>query len=221
MGLLIYSVFSCIFLGILVPMTCIRSSFLTGAVNMFQIGFRSLRRTVSVCTIVAAAGYACIIMLSPSGADQLAFANAFLLFLPTSIATVMICWVLVGTHVQAFVSTGGMLASILTGIIVTALLFSLSLFVLMAEPGPDPVILLLFCIGCGAAIFFFAIRDVYATILVVTFVTVFVGISSVDPVYLRQPDPAVYVATFITASVLAGVHGYCSRYYTTIPVSSP
>jgi hypothetical protein len=220
-GLLLYSVFSCCVLGIIVPMTCIRSSFLSGAVNMFQIGFRSPRRTISACAITALVGYACVVLFSPFGADRLAFANAFLIFLPTSIAAVMVCWVLIGTHVQAFVRTGGMLVSILTGVMVTAFLFSFSLLVLIPAAGPDSVIVLLFCIGCGAAIFFFAVRDVYPTILVVTFVMVFVWASSLDPLYLHAPGPVVYAAAIIPAGVLAGIHGYFSRHYTTIPVKAP
>lgn len=220
-GLLLYSFFSCILLGILVPMTCITSSFLSGIVNTFQLGFRSVRRTVYACAMVAFAGYACIILFSPRGIDQIAFAHAVLLFLPTSIAVVMVCWVLIGTHVQAFIIPVGVLASILTGIIVTALLFSISFFILLPQQNPDPAIMLLFCIGCAVAIFFFAVRDVYPTILVVTFAMVFAGISSVDSRYLYQPTPVVYAAVIVTMGVLLGIHVYFSRHYTSIPVPSP
>ncbi|MCK7536236.1 MAG: hypothetical protein MZV63_37250 [Marinilabiliales bacterium] len=45
-GLFLYTLIACIITGIGAPLFCIRRAFLSGAVNMFQIGFRSLRCTV-------------------------------------------------------------------------------------------------------------------------------------------------------------------------------
>jgi len=93
---------------------------------MFHIGFQSLRRTVYTCAIVTIAGYAIVLLFSLFGDGLLFFVNAFLLFLSTAIADVMVCWALAGTHVQAFIRIGWIAVSIFTGIIVTALLFSLA-----------------------------------------------------------------------------------------------
>ena len=57
-GLVIYTVFAVVIIGIIVPVVRIRAAFLSGAVNMFQIGFRSLRRTVAAVGLTALAGYA-------------------------------------------------------------------------------------------------------------------------------------------------------------------
>ncbi len=125
-GLVLYTVLSVIIVGTLVPVMRIRATFLSGAVNMFQIGFRSLRRTLIAVSLTALAGFI-ILSLSVQGLDRLTGAALFILLLPTAIAAVMICWVLVGTHVQAYVRGGGAVISVFTGVLVTALVFAISL----------------------------------------------------------------------------------------------
>ena len=66
-------------------------------------------------------------VFNPFGTDRLAFANAFILLLPTAIASVMMCWVLMGTHVQAFVRGGGALISLSVGISATTVLYCVAM----------------------------------------------------------------------------------------------
>jgi len=61
-GLLSYTVIACILTGTLVPVFIIRRSFLTGDVNMFQIGFRTPARTLTACLGTAIAGYVAVIL---------------------------------------------------------------------------------------------------------------------------------------------------------------
>ena len=63
-GLVLYTILSGIVVGILVPIVRIRAAFLSGDVNMFQIGFRSLRRTVAAVSLTALAGYAGVVLMS-------------------------------------------------------------------------------------------------------------------------------------------------------------
>ena len=66
-GLVIYSVLAGILVGIIVPAVRIRAAFLSGAVNMFQIGFRSTRRTVAAVSLTALGVYAGCMILALSG----------------------------------------------------------------------------------------------------------------------------------------------------------
>ena len=126
LGLVLYTVLSVVIVGTLVPVMRIRVSFLSGAVNMFQIGFRPLRRTLIAVILTTLAGFI-ILSLSVQGLDLLTGAVLFILLLPTAIAAVMICWVLIGTHVQAYVRSGGVVISVFTGVLLTALVFAISL----------------------------------------------------------------------------------------------
>ncbi len=127
-GLFLYTLIACIITGIGAPLFCIRRAFLSGAVNMFQIGFRSLRRTVLTTLLTGVVICGIMILFNPFGTDRIAFINAFILLLPTAITSVMMCWVLLGTHVQAFVRRGGALVSLTSGIAVTTVLYSITTF---------------------------------------------------------------------------------------------
>jgi hypothetical protein len=215
-GLIIYTVIGCIITGMIIPVICIRRAFVTGAVNMFQIGFRSARRTVVACSLTSIPGYIAISVANPFGADKPAFLYAFLLLLPTAIAAVMICWVLIGTHVQAFVRGGGAPLSIAVGIVVTSLLFGItSLARGTAGPGQDALFWPV-CTGLVAALFFFAVRDMYATAIVVAEGLVFLSAGSINPLWLHNSQPIILESALSAGTVLIGIHWYLSRNYATI-----
>ena len=173
LSLFVYTLIACILTGTVMPLFCIRTAFISGAVNMFQIGFRSFRRTISVCFLTGIICYAGSIFLNPFGADRSTFAAAFLLLLPGAIASVMICWVLVGTHVQAFVRGAGVAVSVLVGIMVTAALYGITVLAYFpAAYGQDIFFSSVFA-GIVTAVFFFAVRDVYATSIVAGVCSVF------------------------------------------------
>jgi hypothetical protein len=217
-GLVLYTILSGIVVGILVPIVRIRAAFLTGAVNMFQIGFRSLRRTVAAVSLTALAVYAGVVLMSLWGQDFDRWTGAalFLFLLPTAIAAVIICWMLVGTHVQAYVRSGGVVISVVTGVLLTAMIFAIAMTALFAAADFRGQFAGFFALGCVSALFFFAVRDIWATILVVTAGLVVLQYSRIDPAYIVPLNPVVALCGLLTAGVLAGVHWYFSRNYTTV-----
>ena len=215
-GVFLYTIIACIFTGIVAPLLWIRNTFISGAVNMFQIGFRSLRYTLLVFILTFSTGYGIVILFNPFGSDRFAFANAFILLLPSAIASVMICLVLIGTHVQAFVRDGGVILSISVGIAVTALLFGLTTVVLF--PGVVQQNSLSFSVLTGiiAAFFFFAVREVYSTIIVVAVCSVFTLSDRLNPFYIENAVPFVRLSAVIAVSILIVTHVYLSRNYVTL-----
>jgi hypothetical protein len=217
-GIALYTVISCILTGMFIPIICIRKAFMSGAVNMFQIGFRTVRRTILACSFTGAVGFGLILLLNPFGTDRIAFANAFLLLLPTAAASVMVCWVLAGTHVQAFVRTGGAVLSITSGVVITSLLFASATLAANPSVRQDGGLFWPVCIGMGAALFFFAVRDVYATVIMVAGTGVFFRAGTFDPGYLHGTHPGIYASTLLAIAALLALHLYLSRNFATIPV---
>jgi len=72
-GIFLYTIIACIITGIVAPLLYIRNTFISGAVNMFQIGFRSLRYTLLACVLICSIGYGAVIFFNPFGADRFAF----------------------------------------------------------------------------------------------------------------------------------------------------
>jgi len=219
-GFAIYTLAGCIVTGMVFPILCIRKAFATGAVNMFQTGFRSLNRTIVIGPVTGAFIMAAILLFSPFGADRIAFARAFLLLLPGATASVMVCWVLAGTHIQASVRKGGTVVSITSGVVVTGILFAVS--VLAANPSlrmEGPLFRPL-AAGFFIALFFFAVRDVYATVMVAAAAEVFTVAGSLDPAVLREMPAGIYPLSILVAIALVAVHFWLSRNYATILVRS-
>jgi hypothetical protein len=209
--LVLFTVLSCVLVGIIVPVLRIQAAFLSGAVNMFQIGFRSVRRTVIAVGITALAIYTFFVLTGASGG-----AIPFTFFLPTAVAAVMICWVLIGTHIQAYVRNGGAMISIFAGTLVTALIFALSMSILFIGPDFRQIFSGFFAAGLISALFFFAVRDVYATIIVVTSGLMILLNARVDPEYLTTFNPVVVLCGFLVIGVLTGIHWHFSRHYKTV-----
>jgi hypothetical protein len=216
--LFLYTLIACILTGTVVPLICIRTAFISGAVNMFQIGFRSFRRTVMACTLTGILCYASVIFLNPFGTDRVTFLNAFLLLLPGAIASVMICWILVGTHVQAFVRSGGVAVSVSVGIMVTSALFGLTIFAFFPATFHQDTLFISVFAGVVAAVFFFAVRDVYATSIVVGVCNVLTMANRISPAYLNNKSVFMGINATLAVAALAGIHWYLFRNYMTIEI---
>jgi hypothetical protein len=214
--LVLYTILSCILVGIIVPILRIRAAFLSGAVNMFQIGFRTARRTVAAVILTSLAVYAFFIVTGLNGSDRIEGAGLFMLLLPSAISAVMLCWVLAGTHVQAYVRSDGVMVSVIAGVLVTALIFALAMSILFAGGDFPKMFAGFFVAGCIAAFFFFAVRDIYATAIVVTSSLIVLLNAYIDPVYLNPINPVVMCCGIAATVVLVSVHWHFSRHYTTV-----
>jgi hypothetical protein len=217
-GVFVYTFVACILTGLVAPLVCIRTAFVSGAVNMFQIGFRSFRRTLLSVFLTCCGIYGAVIVFNPFGTDRLAFAYAFVLLLPTAIASVMMCWVLIGTHVQAFVRSGGAIMSVSLGIAVTSMIYSITTFAYFSPVLEQNVFFSSLSTGIIAAFFFFAVRDVYATSLVVCAGSVFCVADRINPLYLQSAGAYVWISTGISVCTLIGIHWYLSRNFMTITI---
>jgi hypothetical protein len=217
-GIFLYTIIACIITGMLLPLLCIRKAFITGAVNMFQIGFRSTRRTFLAGILTCIIGYGAVVIFSPFGTDRFMFANAFLLLLPGAIASVMICFVLIGTHIQAFVRSGGALLSLSLGILVTAMLFGITIFAYFPALLVKETVFVVVGVGIIAGLFFFAIRDVYAMTIVVGGCSVFIYADRINPQYLHNAVPGVWISAGLAACSLIGIHLYLYKNFTTIRI---
>lgn len=215
-GLLFYTLMTCIIIGILLPALLMRQAFLRGDVNMHQFGFRSLRRTFLMAGLTLLIVWMAVVLQNPFGANRPGFVSVFLLLLPTGIATAMVCSVLLGTHVQAFVRERGALAAIFAGTVVSALVFALSLSFHFPDALTPASFLRFLSAGVLSALFFFAVRDVWAVSVVATGSLVWLTAGWLEPGQISLLNPAVPVAAAISAGTLGALHWYLSRHYITI-----
>lgn len=216
-GLAAYTVFSCIVMGMIVPALFIRRSFPFRATNLFQSGFRSPRRTL-VSAILTFAGCYAILQISPPAIDGVHTMIAFLFLLPTGIASAMICWGLLGTHIQAYVRNGGIMVSILTGVAVTGLLFGMTLLAGYPWPLPPDLPAMAIAAGMVLGLFFFAIRDVWAAGIAATTALLILYGRILLPVALETRQMTILFWGVISAGALLAIHAYFLRNFTMVVV---
>ena len=215
-SLILYTIIAGIFMGIIVPVFFLKSAFLSGAVNMFQIGFRSLRRTILTVICTALFGYLILIMIPPYNAQKMALVGMTFLVFPSAIASVMVCWVIAGTHLQAYVRNYRTIVSITAGVLATGIMFGLS-FAAHSPPLNQPQTLLMVTgAGIASALYFFSVREVWGTSIFVAFALVLVLQGHVDPAYIAPVSPVTAGTAMLSVIALAACRLYLSRRFITI-----
>ena len=217
-GILAYTLTACILIGLVVPVMLLRRSFGLGDVNMHQIGFRPAWRTGPIVLVTLLVLLPVALLFNPFGTDGMAFLGAFLFLLPTATASVMVCFILIGTHIQALLRGGSALAAISAGVAVTSVLFGFTALVGFPVLPQQDTILFTLCTGVLIALFFFTIRDIYATVLLATVCLVFGMAGRISLSALESALPAVAVAALLSLLSLLGIHLYFTRKYATIIV---
>lgn len=217
-ALILSTVVANVLIGVIVPVACLESAFLSGAVNMFQIGFRRQRRTLFAVLITGLSGYLILVLFSPYASDRLALLGMFSLMLPGAIATVMVCWVLVGTHIQAYVRRFGAYVSVITGVFVTGILFSITSVAHSVSPGQIASFHPFVLAGLVSAVFFFAVRDVYATVIFVGWIQCLLMEGHVDASYIDPPSLVVVGCAAVSVCALAACQQYLSKHFITVQI---
>lgn len=216
--LLLYTVIGCILTGMVVVVWIVVRSFRTRDVTLLQIGFRSGKRTIVTGMLTLAAGYLGIVVSGINSTLPASLPALFCLYLPTGIAAVMVCWVLAGTHLQALLRAGGPALSIPVGVVITAILFGLTTLVLTPAPGPADTLVPAIILGLLTAFFFFSVRDVYATSIVLTLGMALIFSGRLDPAALDHAFSGVVITAALSLLALLTIHGWLLRSYTTVMV---
>lgn len=219
-GILAYTLPTCILIGLFVPVLILNRSFGLGDVNMHQIGFRPAWRTGPIVLVTFIILLPVALIFNPFGTDGMVFLRAFLFLLPTAIAAVMVCFVLIGTHIQALLRSGSALAAISAGVAVTSVLFGFTTLVCFPALPQQDALLFTLCTGVLIALFFFTIRDIYATVLLATVCLVFGMAGRISPPALERALPAIAGAALLSLALLLAIHLYFIRKYATILVKA-
>jgi hypothetical protein len=101
------------------------------------------------------------------------------------------------------------------------MLFGMTTFAYFPAVLQQDAFLSYFGIGIIAGLFFFAVRDVYATSIVVGECSVFTLADRINPVYFHDAIPSVWIGAGLTVCTLMGIHLYLSRNFTTIRIPGP
>ena len=97
-GRFIYVITANIIIGTFVAIWLVKGSIIkAGFVTIKQSGFQPIKRTLVVVAIAGVVGYFLFFIQHPASFDPIVLFNVLVQTLPTSIAEVVICWVVIGT----------------------------------------------------------------------------------------------------------------------------
>ncbi|KAB1187315.1 MULTISPECIES: type II CAAX prenyl endopeptidase Rce1 family protein [Haloferax] len=164
---LVYAVVANLVVGTVLALWVVRRIVGAGVVDPTRAGFRSVLRTASAVVLTGILGGVLYVVGNPPSTDPMVVANVFAQVFPTSIAEVVVCWVLVGATVEALLRARGSnkYVAIAAALVTASVLFGVYHVAHSPPFNTLPQVALLTVVGVVTSLVYFAVRDVYATIV--------------------------------------------------------
>ncbi|KAB1193078.1 CPBP family intramembrane metalloprotease [Haloferax sp. MBLA0076] len=164
---LVYAVVANLLVGTVLAMWVVRRIVAADVVEQVRAGFQSALRTVGGVVVAAAVGLTLYVVQNPPSTDPMVVGNVFAQVLPTSIAEVVVCWVLVGATVEAVLRGRGSNRYLAIGVAIVTASVLFGVYHVAHSPPFNTLsqVVLLTVVGVVTSLVFFLTRDVYATVV--------------------------------------------------------
>ncbi len=205
-GRLIYVGVANILIGIGLSTWVIQRAMREHLLTPEQFGFRSPWRTVVAMMLAGAVGLAGFGLLNPPSLEPVVVLNLFAQVLTTSIAEVLVCWVLAGVSVESPLRSRTRLIPLVLAIVAADGLFGVYHVAHSAPFNQLAMVVFLMIPGLVTSIIFFLGRDVYAAILMQNFLGMIGVGQSIDLGVFRAPHLLSYVQMVAGIVALIAVH---------------
>jgi hypothetical protein len=183
-----------------------------GLVTAAQLGFRGVTRSLVAIVLGGGIGLGLFLLMRPPSTDPLVLFNGFAQTLPTSIAEVLVCWVIVGGSVEASARQKGQVMAILLALVVADVLFGVYHYAHSAPFNQLNTVLFLMLPGLVTSLVYFVGRDVYATILIQNFLGMIGVMRNIDLTLFGQPLYPLYALALLSVLALVLVHWLIVRH---------
>jgi hypothetical protein len=201
-----YAIVANLIVGIIIAAIIIRSSLKSRVVTLPQLGFRSIKRTLTAIIVAGIIGYLYFIFQGPPSTNPVVILNAYSQVLVVSVAEIVVCWAVLGTIFESAIKEKGKLTSIVVGIIVASGSFGFYHYAHSPPFNTLNMVQFLTLIGVITSLVYFLGRDIYATIAFHNFMGTLGVMRAADLTNLTEPAyPLIMMAT-ISLLILIGVH---------------
>ncbi len=161
----VYTLIANFLIGTVFSVWVLRSFLVSGVVNLKQLGFRSIRRTLVAIIIAGLIGFSFFIISNPPSLNPIVISNVYAQVITVSVAEIIVCWGVIGASFEALTSIKGRAISMLVGIFAADFLFGIYHFAHSPPFNQIGTILFLMVIGLLTSLVYFIGRDIYATIV--------------------------------------------------------
>jgi hypothetical protein len=169
----IYAIVANLLIGVIAALIVLRQLIREGILAKPDAGFGRAIPSPIALAIAAGLGFALYGLQGAPSWHPVVLANAFAQVLVVSAAEIIVCWVVVGASVEAWLRPRGRAVSLIAAALVASVLFGVYHFAHSAPFNMPGMVVLLTVVGLVTSAFFFIARDAYATILFHNFLGLF------------------------------------------------
>jgi hypothetical protein len=205
-GRWLYVVVANILVGTIAATGVLRSILTAQVATVEQMGFATLPRTLLAIALAVVAGSAFLRMQQEVIWTPMLLLNAFAMVLQTTIAEVLVCWVVIGVSVQALAQPRGRMMAVLLAVIATDLLFGIYHYAHSAPFNQTWMVALLLLPGLVTSLVYFLGRDIYAAMIIQNCLGMVGVTQSVNMEFFSQPLYSLYLLTALSVIALIGAH---------------
>jgi hypothetical protein len=187
-----------------------------GLTTPAQLGFQGVVRSLIAIVLAGVVGFGLFVLQRPVSLEPLVLLNGFAQAIQTSIAEVLVCWVIVGGSVEALLRPKGRVLAIVLALVAADVLFGFYHYAHSAPFNQLSTVLFLMIPGLVTSLVYFLGRDIYAAILIQNFLGMIGVMRNIDLTLFRQPLYPLYALTLLSILALVAVHWLMLR-----PASPP
>lgn len=212
LGRFTYVITANILIGIILAIYLLNRSITSKFSSLNRLGFRSMTRTLLMVTIAVIVGLLLFMVQRPSSLNPTIIMNIFAQTLPTSIAEVVVCWVLVGVSFESFLLTrrrtihidkGNKIMYVILAAVIATVFFALYHFAHSEPFNQSRIVLFLMLPGLLTSAFYFSVRDLYATIIFHNFQAMYGVMESMNTIEsLLRPSYPIITLSIVSILVL-------------------
>jgi hypothetical protein len=208
-GRALYAVVANILVGTVLALVAARAN--RAAEGLEGSGARAWSRWLAVA-ITLGIGASVVALAAPTSArDAVVLSNAFTQVLPTSIAEVVVCWMLVGGTARRLTSSAGRIGSTVLAVLVADVAFALY-HVAHSPPFDQPRMMLFLALpGLVIGALVYVVRNVWVAIVAQSFFAVIGMVQNIDASAFRHPFVWAYALAALSVAVFAIMLAFAAR----------
>lgn len=218
-GRLLYALVANLLIGTVLAVFIVRIFGRDAGIPREHFGFQPLNRTLISVLVAFVLGSIVFILSAPRTLDPVVILNVFAQVFNTSTAEILVVYVLVGASTAYLLRSRGRVPSMIAGIAIAAILFGAYHIAHSPPFNTVSMILLLTLVGAVTGLFYFIVREIYATIIFHNFLALFGVMQNVDVANFQAPNGFLLGTMLVTLAVLIGLDFYLVRSRREAPVS--
>lgn len=210
----VYVLVANLLVGLGASTVLLRRALRTGAVQRFRLGLRGWTATLAGTGIALVVGFLLLLALRPATLQPVALLNGFAQVLPTTIAEVVVCWMVVGGLTWAVAERSGLgrVPALVLAVVAADVTFGVYHFAHSAPFNTWQMSLFLMLPGLLTSAVFFGTRNVWAAVVIHNALGMKGVMDAADLTAFGRPLYPLLGLALLAVLALAAMHAHLRRF---------